>query len=190
MKTPLSILMLIFLGINLAHGGTKLSIEDTVIKIVHDTESLVYYKSRRSSDLKNWNPTWMPEFLGTGTEQSILTLYPTTTLEKLNFFVQVEKGDPFQAFDPDDHPPIPILKYAPAYPTDLFEQGIEGTVTALFVVSKEGKVSNIEIESTPDARFNDAVTFVLKFWRFYPAEINGEKVNVRVRLPIPFKIMK
>lgn len=191
-RMPIKVIVTLFLSAAICSvtdaNDTNLNLDGNFITIAHNTENLVYYKAKRSFNLKHWNPSWMPEFLGNGAEQSVLTLYPITVLEKYNFFVRVETGDPLQEFDPDDHAPIPILRYAPAYPSELIDAGIEGTVTALFVVSKEGRVSNIEIESSPDPRFNEAVSFVLQFWRFFPAEIGGEKVNVRVRIPIPFKI--
>jgi protein TonB len=79
---------------------------------------------------------------------------------------------------------------APAYPDSLRRNGVEGQVTAQFVVDTTGRVdvaSFVLLEST-HGRFTESVRQALPRMLFRPAEINGFKIRQLVQIPFVFKI--
>ena len=79
---------------------------------------------------------------------------------------------------------------APAYPDSLRRVGLEGQVTAQFVVDTTGRVevaSFVLLEST-HGRFTESVRQALPGMLFRPAEVNGRKIKQLVQLPFVFKI--
>ena len=62
-----------------------------------------------------------------------------------------------------------------------------GTVIVLFVIRKDGSITDIEIIRSPDPIFNrEAIRIVETMPKWTPAKNNGEKVNSRFALPIRF----
>lgn len=79
---------------------------------------------------------------------------------------------------------------APAYPDSLRRAGIEGEVTAQFVVDTTGRVdvgSFVLLEST-HGRFTESVRQALPGMYFRPALLNGQKIRQLVQLPFVFKL--
>jgi protein TonB len=79
---------------------------------------------------------------------------------------------------------------APAYPDSLRRNGVEGQVTAQFVVDTSGHVdveSFVLLESS-HGRFTESVRQALPRMLFRPAEINGHKIRQLVQIPFVFKI--
>jgi hypothetical protein len=66
----------------------------------------------------------------------------------------------------------------PMYPTKLAVRGERGLVSAIFVVSEDGKpeMETLQFLSSADSAFTDAVRSAIGHWSFYPAELNGRKV--------------
>ena len=79
---------------------------------------------------------------------------------------------------------------APAYPDSLRREGVEGQVTAQFVVDTTGRVdvgSFVLLEST-HGRFTESVRQALPGMYFRPALLNGQKIRQLVQLPFVFKL--
>lgn len=79
---------------------------------------------------------------------------------------------------------------APIYPDSLRIAGVEGSVTAQFVVDTTGRVdvaSFVLLEST-HGRFTQSVREALPRMLFRPAELNGQKIKQLVQLPFKFKL--
>ena len=79
---------------------------------------------------------------------------------------------------------------APAYPDSLRRAGVEGQVTAQFVVDTTGRVdvgSFVHLEST-HGRFTESVQQALPRMFFRPALLNGQKIRQLVQLPFVFKL--
>lgn len=79
---------------------------------------------------------------------------------------------------------------APAYPDSLRRAGVEGQVTAQFVVDTTGRVdvgSFVLLEST-HGRFTESVRQALPRMFFRPALLNGQKIRQLVQLPFVFKL--
>ena len=66
---------------------------------------------------------------------------------------------------------------------------IEGSVELSFVITPEGRVTEIEVvHSTPDDLFVEAAMAAVRRWRFTLPRRNGEPVAVRARQLIRFQI--
>jgi len=68
----------------------------------------------------------------------------------------------------------------------------EASATAMFVVEKDGSMSNIKIESYKNVIIRDEFIKALKKinTKWIPGEKDGEKVRVRMRQPLIFKTVK
>lgn len=78
----------------------------------------------------------------------------------------------------------------PRYPEGLRAGGVTGEVIARFIVGTNGRVESgsIEIVSSPNKQFSDAVRTALSGTRFRPAEVGGRAVRQLVEQPFTFKL--
>ena len=77
------------------------------------------------------------------------------------------------------------------YPEDAKKEGLQGTVIFLFVIDKEGQITNLEIAYSTNHIFDSAALDVLSHLKtFIPGEQHGKKVNVYYTLPIMFNLDK
>jgi protein TonB len=76
------------------------------------------------------------------------------------------------------------------YPQDAVDQGIQGPVIILFIVDKEGNVSDIQAVSGPQELRDAAIRVIKKSGKWIPAEQNGRKVKSYKRQPIVFKLQE
>lgn len=76
------------------------------------------------------------------------------------------------------------------YPDTLMELGISGKTIVLFIVEKDGRISNVRIlKSSGYEAFDREAIRVIKLLkdRFYPALVNGKPVRAYCNLPIEFE---
>lgn len=74
------------------------------------------------------------------------------------------------------------------YPTMAKKADIEGRVYVQFVVNKRGEVENPKIVRGPGAGLNTEALRVIKKAKFQPGIQQGRPVNVRMTMPIIFRI--
>jgi protein TonB len=81
---------------------------------------------------------------------------------------------------------------APHYPDALKSVGVEGMVSMHFIVGADGKVEpgSIEVVSSPNKLFSDAVRASLLNSRYRPAEAGGHPVRQLVEQSFTFKLEK
>jgi TonB family protein len=92
-----------------------------------------------------------------------------------------EQGQVDQDATPEYVPPIP-------YPERAAEQGVKGAVEVEFVVTYQGKITDIQITKSPSPLFNAEVKRGVATWRFKPAKNKGIPVNQRFRKVIEFNL--
>jgi protein TonB len=85
-----------------------------------------------------------------------------------------------------DQRPRVIFQRVPKYPPELRRSNRQGTVYVIFVVDKNGRVTNPKIEKASDTAFERPALEAVKQWRFEPGTRNGEKVSFKMRIPITF----
>jgi TonB family protein len=75
------------------------------------------------------------------------------------------------------------------YPAKAQEQGIQGRVFVMFVVNKDGSISDIEIKRSPDPILSqEAIRVVSRMPLWEPAMQGGKPVRCRFVLPIMFNL--
>ncbi len=84
-----------------------------------------------------------------------------------------------------------------AYPKQALDMGCEGTVIVSFIIRKEGSLTDIEIlkDQTPGCGLKEETlkffrNYMLSGMKWYPGSHNGERVNVKMVLPIKFSIQE
>jgi TonB family protein len=80
-----------------------------------------------------------------------------------------------------------VFSPPPEYPALALRLGIKGKVDVEMVVDENGSVETVNILSSSNKMFNDAVVSALKKWRFTsPVDRKGQKVAVYYRKTIAF----
>jgi len=80
----------------------------------------------------------------------------------------------------------------PRYPEILRSSGVEGQVTALFVVDETGRAEedSVRFVRSDNPLFEDAVKQALHRMQFVPAEIAGRRVRQLVLMPFVFTLAR
>lgn len=107
---------------------------------------------------------------------------PTTRLANAPFLAdQVERG---ASLAPGNAPP--------RYPEVLRNSGVEGRVTAQFIVDEHGRTEEASLRflQTDNQLFQDAVRAALRRMRFIPAEVGGRTVRQLVQMPFVFTLAR
>ena len=101
-------------------------------------------------------------------------------------------GAPFSADQVEKQVTVIPGAAAPRYPEVLRSAGVEGQVTALFVVDEHGRAEeeSIRFARSDNRLFEDAVRTALRRMRFVPAEVAGRKVRQLVQMPFVFTLAR
>jgi len=78
-------------------------------------------------------------------------------------------------------------KVTPKYPSEAREQRISGTVRLHVIISKEGKVQQLELVSGHPLLAESAIEAVRK-WEYKPTLLNGEPVEVDTTVDVGFSL--
>jgi periplasmic protein TonB len=100
---------------------------------------------------------------------------------------------PYGAGEVDSGPIARGRQASPAYPARLQRRARppEGSVTLRFVVDVQGRVRDVEVESSRGPRaFRQAAREAVTQWVFHPARKNGRAVAVRARKTFEFRGQK
>jgi TonB family protein len=83
-----------------------------------------------------------------------------------------------------------IKRVNPVYPAGLKEQGLEGIVRIASVISREGAPINPRVlnANEVDSRFADVAMEAVRQWRYSPALLNGNPVEVLVTITMEFHL--
>ncbi|MHA4843996.1 energy transducer TonB [Flavitalea antarctica] len=74
------------------------------------------------------------------------------------------------------------------YPQDAAEAGIQGKVVVMFIVDRDGNLSNVQAVEGPKELHEPAIKTIKKSGKWQPAQQNGKIVNSYKRQPIIFTI--
>ncbi len=75
------------------------------------------------------------------------------------------------------------------YPEEAVKRGIEGRLVLKFVVGTDGLARDILVTQSLHPLCDSAAVRALRETRFVAGEQNGQKVSVRMRLPVRFKLV-
>jgi len=84
-----------------------------------------------------------------------------------------------------DSPPKPEKQDKPSIPPAL--RKIKASIQVGFIIDESGNVVAPRIVKSTDDRLNDVALDCVAGWKFVPGEKDGNKVKVRVVVPLRFK---
>ncbi len=109
-------------------------------------------------------------------------------VEENKVFTHVEQ---MPAFPGGDAALLQYLSSHIRYPQDAADDGIEGQVVVRFVVTKTGKVGEVQVlRGKHPSLDKEAARVVKTLPNFTPGKMNGNTVNVWYTLPVRFKLAK
>jgi TonB family protein len=81
---------------------------------------------------------------------------------------------------------------SPRYPDALRSANVEGEVLAMFVLDTNGcaDMKTLKVLKSTHDLFTEAVKIALPRMKFYPAEVGGKKVKIRMAMPFRFSLTK
>lgn len=66
----------------------------------------------------------------------------------------------------------------PVYPPELRAAGVEGQVVARAVIGEDGRIRDVEILRTDHPLFSEALLATIPSWRFEPATVDGQPIEI------------
>lgn len=113
----------------------------------------------------------------------------STTVVKQDQNDPVSKPDVYPTFKGGNEAMGNYLSKEIKYPESAKESSIEGKVFVAFTVTAQGEVIDVEAVKSPNADLSsEAVRVVKGMPDWNPGEKDGKKVNVKMNLPIMFKL--
>jgi TonB family protein len=103
---------------------------------------------------------------------------------------QLRKGRKFPSVNQLDERPKAVTQDSPAYPRALKDDGVTGQAEIEFVIDKDGRVLFPRIVSASHEDFGWAAATAVAQWKFQPPQLNGQKVEAVMRVPILFDAHK
>ena len=109
---------------------------------------------------------------------------PSWTLQYSRLRSAAEKAAP--SSNPEGiTPPFPLTKELPQLNSELIRKYLRNVIVVYAVMDRGGKLHNLAIAQTPDARFTPSILAALSHWTFQPAQLNGQPVALKVLIGIP-----
>jgi protein TonB len=87
-----------------------------------------------------------------------------------------------------DRPPELVASVNPVHPSELRKARVEGRVTVVFVVTEEGKVEDLRVESSTRPEFEKPALDAVRRWKFRAGTKENQAVRTNVRQQILFKV--
>ncbi|HEY2496646.1 MAG TPA: energy transducer TonB [Candidatus Angelobacter sp.] len=84
--------------------------------------------------------------------------------------------------------PEAIRKVDPAYPQDLMQDRVEGTVVLYAIIHADGSVGEVRVLEGFDERLDENARKALIQWRFRPGTKDGTPVDVEAVVRVPYKV--
>lgn len=94
----------------------------------------------------------------------------------------------FVDFSSLDQMPRPVGVSGFQFPARLLKKKVNGKIVLLLKLSPEGKVLDVQVDSSTLPEFDDFVAGEVRRWKFTPPTQEGRPVNAQARLPIPITI--
>lgn len=87
-------------------------------------------------------------------------------------------------------PPRVVKETPPLYTKKAFDRGIEGRVVLKVIIRKDGSIGPLRVDQSLDEELDEAAAEAVRTWRFDPAKVNGEPINVLTNIEVDFIIQK
>lgn len=83
---------------------------------------------------------------------------------------------------------VPLYTPSIAYPERAKEIGVQGTLEAILIIGRDGKVEKVDVLRSPHESITQEYKRIIFSWRFKPGKIKGVPVKVRARQVIDFNL--
>ena len=83
--------------------------------------------------------------------------------------------------------PVLIQKIEPAYPEELRDEKVEGTIVLNVVIGTDGMVQSVSLDKG-EPRFAAAALDAVRQWRFKPGTKDGKPVKVQAKIEVNFRL--
>lgn len=120
------------------------------------------------------------------------------TMESVPAVVTAADPDPDKVWESVEQPPVfpggaeammQFIKDNMHYPPLAVENGVQGNVVVMFVVTKTGQVGEVKVVRSKDPDLDrEAIRIIKSMPRFEPGKQNGRPVHVWFTLPVRFKL--
>lgn len=89
-----------------------------------------------------------------------------------------------------DFIPEALYKPSPAYPPELADKGVTGTVNVEFYIDREGGVQLPQVVKATSEELGWLALAAVSRWQFQPPKLKGQAVDVIATIPISFNVKK
>ncbi|MCW1147150.1 energy transducer TonB [Flavobacterium lacisediminis] len=125
-----------------------------------------------------------------GTAEEIDEEVPFAVIEDVPVFPGCEKVEKSKRLDCFMEQMAKHIKKNQQYPEKAMEDGIQGRVSVLFVIDKDGGISNVQVRGPKGGELleKEAKRVIEKLPKFKPGMQRGKPVKVKYSQPITFKL--
>jgi protein TonB len=81
-----------------------------------------------------------------------------------------------------------VTQVKPVYPQFAHDGGIEGIVRLQGVISVDGTLTGLRVVSSNHPALASSALQSVKQWRYRPAMLNGEPIEISTEIDVEFKI--
>jgi len=86
--------------------------------------------------------------------------------------------------------PMALSKSDPAYPPDLMNDKVEGTVILYAVIRADGSITDVKVLNSVNVRLDQSAMAALHKWRFQPGSKDNQPVDVEAVVQVPFRVKR
>ena len=94
----------------------------------------------------------------------------------------------YAAVPPGGTQPEEIDRVVPRYPSEARRAGVQGAVVIRGLVRRDGTIDDVEIIKDLPHGLGDAARDAVRRWRFQPATLNGEAIDVYYTVTVNFRL--
>lgn len=124
----------------------------------------------------------------TATEQATETEAPAPLPVPQPVPARADRSGVYAAVPPGGTQPDEIDRVVPRYPMGARAAGIEGPVVIRGIVRRDGTIDNVQIIKDLPYGLGDAARQAVSQWRFRPATVNGEPIDVYYTVTVNFRL--
>jgi TonB family protein len=99
-----------------------------------------------------------------------------------------DRGGVYTAVPAGGTEPTILTRTVPDYPFGARRAGIEGPVVLRGIVRRDGRIDELEIVRDQPRGLGDAARRAVRRWRFRPATLNGEPIDVYYTVTVNYKL--
>lgn len=101
---------------------------------------------------------------------------------------RADRSGVYAAVPPGGTQPVEIDRVVPRYPMGARTAGVEGPVVIRGIVRRDGTIDNVEVIKDLPYGLGDAARQAVSQWRFRPATVGGDPIDVYYTVTVNFRL--